>query len=87
MSLRTAAGATANPSHHRPIIDTRMNNDKTVSWGDVESPCMGTCKLDSSGTFCIGCLRTRGEIAVWSTASNEEKRTILAAVAERQKHV
>ncbi len=78
---------TANPSRRHPTIDTRMNNDKTVSWGDVESPCIGTCKLDSSGTYCIGCLRTRGEIAVWSTASSAEKRTILAAVAERQKRV
>ncbi|WP_417465704.1 DUF1289 domain-containing protein [Kordiimonas sp.] len=64
-----------------------MSNTKIETWGEVESPCIGTCKLDSSGTFCVGCLRTRGEIGVWSTASNAEKRAILAAVAERQKRV
>ncbi|WP_417462634.1 DUF1289 domain-containing protein [Kordiimonas sp.] len=59
-------------------------SDAAKSWGEVESPCVGTCKLDNTGIYCIGCLRTRGEIGVWSTASNAEKLAILAAVSRRQ---
>ena len=47
----------------------------------VESPCTGVCKLDAGGSYCIGCLRTRFEIGVWSRASDAEKRAILARLA------
>ncbi|WP_194213041.1 DUF1289 domain-containing protein [Kordiimonas pumila] len=51
--------------------------------GTIESPCVKTCKLDIKGTYCIGCLRTRSEIAVWSSSDDETKREILKRVEQR----
>jgi predicted Fe-S protein YdhL (DUF1289 family) len=40
--------------------------------------------MDERTGWCAGCFRTLEEIARWSAASDEEKRAILAAVAERR---
>lgn len=47
----------------------------------VASPCTKVCKLDDRGRYCVGCLRTREEIAIWSTASEAQKRAILDRIA------
>ena len=44
----------------------------------VPSPCINVCQLDRSGRYCRGCFRSLDEIAAWSRASNDEKRTIVA---------
>lgn len=43
---------------------------------DVPSPCVGICIVGSAG-HCIGCFRTREELARWWTATADEKRSIL----------
>jgi predicted Fe-S protein YdhL (DUF1289 family) len=48
---------------------------------DIASPCTKVCKLDARGHYCLGCLRTRDEIAIWSTASDAQKRAILDRIA------
>lgn len=50
----------------------------------VDSPCVGICQLDMAADICIGCFRTRAEVAAWSAASDENKRDILANVRERR---
>ena len=50
----------------------------------VDSPCIGICQLDLAADLCIGCFRTRDEVAVWGTASDEVKRDILAKTQERR---
>ena len=47
------------------------------------SPCLGICLMDPATRQCRGCLRTVDEIARWYDASPDEKRAILAALAER----
>lgn len=32
------------------------------------SPCIGFCRLDATSTHCLGCARTRAEIAAWRDA-------------------
>lgn len=49
----------------------------------VKSPCIEVCSLDDHDV-CIGCYRTANEIIEWFSASNDRKREILAAVAERR---
>jgi len=51
---------------------------------DVESPCISICDLDASSGLCIGCFRTRDEIALWGRASNSEKLAILDQLRERR---
>jgi predicted Fe-S protein YdhL (DUF1289 family) len=36
------------------------------------------------GELCVGCYRTLDEIVRWSTASDDDKREILTAVAQRR---
>lgn len=45
------------------------------------SPCIDVCKMEDG--LCAGCLRTLDEITGWATASDDAKRLILAAVAQR----
>ncbi|ANQ83484.1 hypothetical protein dqs_0407 [Azoarcus olearius] len=48
------------------------------------SPCINVCRMDAATGWCEGCLRTLDEIARWGRASDDDKRRILAAVAERR---
>ncbi|WP_020398694.1 DUF1289 domain-containing protein [Kordiimonas gwangyangensis] len=60
---------------------TRTSAAYSRSTDEVASPCTKVCKLDPSGQYCTGCLRTRDEIACWSSASNDMKRAILNRIA------
>ena len=50
----------------------------------VDSPCVGICQLDLTVDLCIGCFRTRDEVALWGAASDDVKRDILAKTRERR---
>lgn len=49
----------------------------------VSSPCIGICRMDDSAGVCAGCLRTRDEIAAWSTMRDEQKRQLLQVLDQR----
>lgn len=48
----------------------------------MDSPCNRVCQLDADDV-CIGCGRTRGEIAEWLNASPERQAKIIQAAEER----
>ena len=48
----------------------------------VASPCINVCKMEAG--LCAGCFRTLDEIACWATIGDDDKRLILAAVAQRR---
>jgi predicted Fe-S protein YdhL (DUF1289 family) len=50
----------------------------------VPSPCINVCRMQADGDMCIGCLRTLDEIVAWADAGEQEKRAILALVAQRR---
>jgi len=50
----------------------------------VASPCIGVCQMDNMAGVCAGCLRTRDEIAAWSTMQNEQKQRLLQVLEQRQ---
>jgi predicted Fe-S protein YdhL (DUF1289 family) len=50
----------------------------------ISSPCMDICKLNENGV-CIGCFRTRDEIAKWSQISDIAKSFINDAADERRR--
>jgi predicted Fe-S protein YdhL (DUF1289 family) len=50
---------------------------------DVPSPCISICVLDTSQSYCTGCGRTLREIAAWTDMSADEKRAVVASLAER----
>ncbi len=57
--------------------------DPETAPGDVPSPCLSICKMDTSKEVCSGCFRTIPEITRWSTASNEDKRSIWRQIKHR----
>jgi predicted Fe-S protein YdhL (DUF1289 family) len=48
----------------------------------VASPCINVCRMEED--LCAGCFRTIDEIARWANSGDEDKRLILAAVAQRR---
>jgi len=50
----------------------------------VASPCINVCEMDAGSGLCRGCLRSLDEIAGWQAADDDEKRAILARIAQRR---
>lgn len=50
----------------------------------LSSPCISLCKMDLSDGFCIGCYRTRGEIAAWPSMGESEQLNLLNILSERR---
>ena len=51
------------------------------------SPCIKVCRMVGVGgeeEYCLGCLRTRDEIARWWTMSVDEQQQLLRELAERK---
>jgi predicted Fe-S protein YdhL (DUF1289 family) len=50
---------------------------------EVESPCVKLCIIHEDSGFCMGCYRTRHEIAGWSRMSGEERRERMLILPDR----
>jgi len=48
------------------------------------SPCISVCRMDEQNDLCAGCFRTIDEIRDWIIMPPEERRAVLARVAERR---
>ena len=54
---------------------------------EIESPCVKICVLHPREDICIGCFRTRREIAGWSRMTSEERRELMAELQSREPRV
>jgi len=50
---------------------------------EIESPCVRVCVLHADGDICLGCRRTRAEIAAWGRLDPAERRRIMAELPDR----
>ena len=50
---------------------------------EIETPCIKVCVVDPETGFCIGCGRTRDEIAGWLGYSPNERHSIMRDLPER----
>jgi predicted Fe-S protein YdhL (DUF1289 family) len=50
---------------------------------DIETPCVKVCVVEPETGFCIGCGRTRGEIAAWIGLTPHERSLVMSALPER----
>ena len=50
----------------------------------VPSPCINICRMSPDTGWCEGCQRTIDEITRWSRTTDDDRRSILAALAERR---
>ena len=51
--------------------------------GDVASPCVSVCRMDTGSGLCEGCLRTLDEIAQWSRMDDASRRRVWGLVVAR----
>lgn len=49
----------------------------------IETPCKNICVIDTETLECIGCGRTRVEIAGWMRMSADERQVIMAELDQR----
>ncbi len=66
-------------SEHRIIFTSIVN--LTPIKAAIASPCVGICELDDF-SICIGCKRSSEMIAHWSSYSDAERASIMAALDE-----
>lgn len=59
-------------------------NDPATPLERIESPCVGTCTLDTDG-LCIGCRRSAEEIGGWLAMSPDERREIMDVLPQRSR--
>lgn len=51
--------------------------------GRIKSPCNNVCQLDWKSGYCLGCGRTGTEIASWTSLTDAERDTLMAAMPAR----
>jgi predicted Fe-S protein YdhL (DUF1289 family) len=57
--------------------------DEVWRRAEIESPCVKVCVVHPEAGICVGCHRTADEIARWTAMTAAERRTVMAALAER----
>jgi predicted Fe-S protein YdhL (DUF1289 family) len=53
----------------------------------VPSPCVQICHLDLATDLCMGCFRSRAELASWPKLTAGQRRAVLELVAMRRQQV
>jgi hypothetical protein len=53
----------------------------------MDSPCTKICVMDADNRYCLGCMRTLGEIARWGEMDDAERGAVLAQLPARQSDV
>ena len=49
------------------------------------TPCGKVCKFTAGGDYCLGCRRTRDEIAKWWDLTGEQRRKLEQELKERRR--
>ena len=50
----------------------------------LPSPCISVCQMDDLDEVCVGCYRTRDEIATWSSMSQDDQILLLDILRDRR---
>jgi predicted Fe-S protein YdhL (DUF1289 family) len=58
-------------------------SDEVWKRDEIDSPCQKVCLIQTGAETCIGCFRTRREIALWSRMTPDERRDIMAELPAR----
>jgi hypothetical protein len=48
------------------------------------SPCVSICQMDPKDEFCLGCFRTRSEIASWTSMDQKDQMLLLESLGDRR---
>lgn len=58
-------------------------DDEVWKRDEIDSPCVKICVIHEDSGLCIGCHRSRDEIASWSRLSPAKRGEIMAALPAR----
>jgi predicted Fe-S protein YdhL (DUF1289 family) len=61
-----------------------MTDDVVWSRAEIESPCKKICLMHPQADLCMGCFRTRYEIAGWSRMTPDQRRTVMDELPDRE---
>ena len=66
-----------------PAIGKDRNAMNAPVAQEIDTPCVKLCVVDPESGICIGCGRTRCEIAGWIAMAPSERRGVMAGLDER----
>ncbi len=58
--------------------------DDVWARAEPDSPCKKICMIHPDTGLCVGCLRTRDEIASWPSLSPADRRALMAELLDRE---
>ena len=67
----------------RAIALVKMRVPDIAMQTEVQSPCISVCRMSDNSGLCMGCFRTRDEIAGWSSSGDDGKRDIWKLIEQR----
>ena len=53
----------------------------------LPSPCISICQINPQSGMCVGCYRSRAEIASWPRMTADEQSILLAELRQRRNDV
>lgn len=70
------------PLGARKVLSDRSASVQAAGKSSM-SPCVSVCRMDSVHNACLGCLRTREEIAAWASMDEDAKFAVWTAIDKR----
>jgi predicted Fe-S protein YdhL (DUF1289 family) len=61
-----------------------MASQKQSPVSKLPSPCISLCQMDLADGVCLGCYRTRAEIASWPCMDETDQLNLLDILSERR---
>ena len=74
-------------NHEEQRRRRREARRRTLFDTTVPSPCISVCQMEDTTGLCFGCRRKIDEIRDWIIMTPEEKRAVLARIAEREERL
>ena len=68
----------------RKWIKAAMSNSDKPDDIKVPSPCISVCQMDALDGMCVGCYRTRAEIAAWGSMDQGDQILLLDILRDRR---
>jgi predicted Fe-S protein YdhL (DUF1289 family) len=68
----------------RKWIKAAMSNSDKPDDIKVPSPCISVCQMDDLDELCVGCYRTRAEIAAWGSLDPGDQILLLDILCYRR---
>ena len=73
----------AAPLETKKVTTDMASPDKPVAT-KLPSPCVSICQMDPQDGVCLGCYRTRAEIAAWRSMDQDDQLVLLDILRDRR---